>query len=139
MKKAPSILTLAAAVLLFWNQAIAAETKNTRKINWSEPQTATMPNGETNNFIFFNGAQYDLSENAFPFYYETIKLNGKPSSVSFEIQNATYVPVTESEKEVIAEMKKEAQYVFPNQIETNTRTGVIKKHKTKYHNWYYAS
>ena len=127
MKKAPLILFVALATILSGNNLFAAETKNSTKIIWFEPQKVAMPGGENKTFIYFSDAQYDLSESALPFFYEKIKLSGKTSSVFGEIKDAAYVPMTEAEKEVISDIQKKAKLIFTQQIDVNVRVGVIKK------------
>lgn len=127
MIKASTILLAAFALVLFAGRLSASETKKTEKITWAEPQPAVLPDGTSKSFIYFIGAQYVLSESHLPHYYDKIKLNGRTLSVSAQVQNAAFIPLTEKEQAIVAEMMKDGRYAFSENVETSVQTGVIKK------------
>jgi hypothetical protein len=101
-------------VLVFFSLSAFA---NNRKLIWKQAVKSTSIDLVERSYLFFEGAQYDISINYLPFYYEKLKLGSKNQpKCQLNITNEQFEPLNAAEQ-VIFDKSKSAQIVNSKQAD----------------------
>jgi hypothetical protein len=114
-------------LLSILNLATQAQTKilsrssSQYSIKWSEPIKISMLEGQNAKTLAFEGADYVHSDHFLPRYYQHIDLNNE-TDFSAIITDAVYVPLTETEKNIVS-----SQNNISSEIKISTTTSITRK------------
>lgn len=132
-------ISLSFIFLIIQSTAVLAQSF-TRELKWKNPIEIEVTKGEKLRSLNFEGANYN--EKNIPYFFENLKINGKPSGIEASLSNAVYEELKDKEllgkaenilnmPEVTASvqyMKKEAYAsvaVFP--FRKNSSSGIIER------------